>query len=314
MIFDEAQRAWNQEQASKFMKEKCSLENFNQSEPRFLIDVMNRHQDWCVIICLIGGGQEINTGEAGISEWINALNHHFNDWQLYYSPYLIRQSEYLNDGELLEYLNQYGQTKNELHLTTSVHSFRSEQLSSFINQLLQLNTDTAKQLYQFISENYPIVPTRNLGKAKQWLKQHAKSSKCDGLLASSGGRRLKAFGIDVKNEINESDWFLNDSNDVRSAYFLEDVATEFSVQGLELDWACVAWGANFYIQNGVWHYQNFKGSKWQNINQVHNQQYLLNAYRVLLTRARQDMMIWIPNGNNEDKTRVCEYYDVLINI
>lgn len=235
VVFDEAQRAWDCEQASKFMKQKRGQETFNQSEPQFLIEVMNRHQDWCVIICLIGGGQEINTGEAGLSEWIRALKSHFNDWQVYFSEYLIRQPEYLSHNELKDWLIQNGQSQSSLHLATSIRSFRSEQLSNFINELLNLNVDSATSLYTQISPNYPIVLTRDLNTAKQWLQQQAKGSERYGLVASSGGRRLKALGIDVKNEIDECHWFLNNSDDVRSSYFLEDVATEFSVQGLELD-------------------------------------------------------------------------------
>ncbi|EXI62810.1 hypothetical protein MHD_06710 [Mannheimia granulomatis] len=308
VIFDEAQRAWNKEQAASFMKRKRNKEDFNQSEPQFLIEVMNRHQDWCVIICLIGGGQEINTGEAGLSEWIVALKHHFKDWKIYYSP-LIHQAEYLNDELLNDYLENKGQKQNSLHLATSVRSFRSEQLSHFINELLKNNQESAKNLYQTIAKDYPIVLTRDLLLAKQWLVEQAKGSERYGLLASSGARRLKAFGIDCKNDIDETYWFLNDKDDVRSAYFLEDVATEFCVQGLELDYACVAWDANFYRENGQWHYQNFKGSTWQKIKNISNQNYLLNAYRVLLTRARQGMVIFIPTGCSKDNTRLAKYYD-----
>lgn len=309
VIFDEAQRAWNEQKASQFMKDKRGLETFNQSEPQFLINVMNRHQDWCVIICLIGGGQEINTGEAGLSEWILALKEYFKHWYIYYSDYLNTQPEYLNQIELKDWLTRYGKSETNLHLATSVRSFRSEQLSNFINALLNKNIELSKKLLANIQKNYPIVLTRDLTAAKQWLKLQAKGSERYGLLVSSGARRLKAFGVDCKNEINEADWFLNNNDDVRSSYFLEDVATEFSVQGLELDYACVAWDANFYMQNDVWHYQNFKGSKWQNINQKHHQNYLINAYRVLLTRARQGMVIWIPNGDELDHTRKPAYYD-----
>lgn len=309
VIFDEAQRAWNESKASQFMKEKRGLEDFNQSEPHFLIDIMNRHQGWSVIICLIGGGQEINTGEAGLSEWILALKTHFKNWQVYYSDYLNTQPEYLDQTELINWLTQYGKSEKNLHLATSVRSFRSEQLSNFINALLNQNIDLSKKLLTAIKDNYPIVLTRDLNKAKQWLKSQAKGSERYGLLVSSGARRLKAFGVDCKNELNEANWFLNSNDDVRSSYFLEYVATEFSVQGLELDYACVAWDANFYIKNNTWHYQNFKGNKWQKINQTYNQNYLLNAYRVLLTRARQGMVIWLPESDEFDNTRKPEYYD-----
>lgn len=209
VIFDEAQRAWDREQVSSFMKRKRGLDDFNQSEPQFLINVMNRHKGWCMIICLIGGGQEINTGESGLSEWIRTLKIHFSDWKIYYSPDLLTHSEYLNDLTLSEYLKHQGEEKTQLHLAISVRSFRSEQVSNFINALLELNKDLAKKLYQSIKNDYPIFLTRNLNTAKQWLKDQARGNERYGLLASSGSRRLKAFGIDCKNEINESDWFLN---------------------------------------------------------------------------------------------------------
>ena len=308
VVFDEAQRAWNQHQTSKFMSQKRGQSDFNQSEPEFLIEVMNRHQNWCVIVCLIGEGQEINTGEAGLVAWMQALQSSYPDWQGHYSNLIVNQDNYLQDAAIKSWLSTTGVEQNHLHLATSVRSFRSEKVSAWVHALLDMD-EQAKSLWKEIQSNYPIVLTRDLQKAKAWVKAQAKGSERYGLVASSGARRLKALGVHVKNEIDVANWFLNPKYDVRSSYFLEDVATEFDVQGLELDWVCLAWGDNFYYQDNQWHYQSFKGCKWQNINKEEDKQFTKNAYRVLLTRARQGMVIWIPEGSESDNTRQKEFYD-----
>lgn len=308
VVFDEAQRAWNQHQTCKFMRQKRGRPDFNKSEPEFLIEVMNRHQDWCVIVCLIGGGQEINTGEAGLVAWMQALKSSYIDWQVHYSNLIVNQDNYLQDTEIKNWLSTTGVKQNHLHLATSVRSFRSEKVSAWVHALLDID-EQAKSLWKEIKSNYPIVLTRDLQKAKAWVKAQAKGSERYGLVASSGARRLKALGVHVKNEIDVANWFLNPKDDVRSSYFLEDVATEFDVQGLELDWVCLAWGENFYYQGNQWYYQSFKGCKWQNINKEEDKQFTQNAYRVLLTRARQGMVVWIPEGSESDNTRQKKFYD-----
>jgi len=309
VIFDEAQRAWTNEQASSFMRRKKGIDDFNMSEPEFLIEVMNRHYDWCTIVCLIGGGQEINTGEAGLEEWINSLRNHFADWSVHYSNKILNSENYLKSEASKKWLVNNGMSESDLHLAVSVRSFRSEKLSNFIHELLNINIDNAKKIYLEIKDLYPIVLTRELEMAKKWLRQQAKGSERIGLISSSGARRLRPTGIDVKNEISAPNWFLNDSQDIRSSYFLEEVATEFDIQGLEIDWACVAWGGNFYMDNKSWNYQNFKGTKWQNINKELDKEYLRNTYRVLLTRARQGMVIYIPKSSEIDQTRSRKIYD-----
>lgn len=309
VVFDEAQRAWTKQQASSFMKRKKGIENFNMSEPEFLIDVMNRHQDWCTIICLIGGGQEINTGEAGLEEWIVALKEHYSEWEIHYSNLITDNENYLKQTTLKNWLTNNANVQKDLHLAVSVRSFRSEKLSDFIHELLDLKKTPAIELYKELCSVYPIVITRNLELAKKWIKNKAKGTERVGLIASSGARRLRPHGIDVKNEIEAANWFLNDKEDIRSSYYMEDIATEFDIQGLEIDWACVAWGANFHLNGKTWKYQRFKGTKWQNINKEIDKSYLKNTYRVLLTRARQGMAIFIPEGCDSDKTRPNEFYD-----
>jgi hypothetical protein len=309
VVFDEAQRAWTKHQLSFFMKRKKGEENFDKSEPEFLIDVMNRHNDWCTIVCLIGGGQEINTGEAGLEEWISSLKKHFENWEIHYSNLILESDNYLKSDRTKNWLKNNGKSETELHLAVSVRSFRSEKLSDFIHELLNIKQDSAKRIYQVVKNEYPIVLTRNLDTAKKWIREQAKGTERIGLISSSGARRLRPVGIDVKNEISAPNWFLNDKMDIRSSYFLEEVATEFDIQGLEIDWACVAWGANFYMNNTDWKYQNFKGTKWQNINQEVDKEYLKNTYRVLLTRARQGMVVFIPESSDIDHTRPSEFYD-----
>jgi len=309
VVFDEAQRAWNKEQTSSFMKRKKGKEDFSMSEPEFLIDVMNRHADWCSIVCLIGGGQEINTGEAGLEEWINAFMNNYSDWDIHYSNLITDSSNYIKTDTQKKWLQENANSQSELHLSVSVRSFRSEKLSSFVYELLELNSDNAQKLYLEIQKDFPIYVTRDFLKAKNWLRNKAKGSERTGLIASSGARRLRFLGVDVKNEISAPNWFLNENTDVRSSNFLEDVATEFDIQGLEIDWSCLIWGANFHLNKGKWKHQNFRGSKWMNINQEINRDYLKNTYRVLLTRARQGMVIFIPEGSEIDHTRPSSFYD-----
>ena len=308
-LFDEAQRAWTLEQTSNFMKRKKNTPNFNHSEPEFLISCLDRHDDWAVVVCLVGGGQEINTGEAGISEWINSVHNTFNDWDVYISSRLT-DSEY-GTGEALKILDgRSNVTYNDsLHLSVSMRSFRAENVSLLIKQILDLNVEEAKSTLSNVNSKYPIVITRDLSKAKQWLKEKARGSERYGIVVSSQAERLRPHSIFVSSPMDPVHWFLDDKNDVRSSYYLEDVATEFDVQGLELDWVCVTWDADFrYTKNG-WQHWSFKGNKWQRINKLERQNYLKNAYRVLLTRARQGMVIVIPPGDKDDHTRPPSFYN-----
>lgn len=308
-IFDEAQRAWNKEMTTNFMSRKKGRPGFQFSEPEFLISCLDRHKDWAVIVCLVGGGQEINTGEAGISEWIESLNRSFPEWKVYISNKL-EDSEYAS-GKSLELIKEhkYVSIKPELHLSVSLRSFRAEHLSLLIKNILDLNIDKAKEYLIEINKKYPIVISRDLGKAKQWLKSKARGSERYGIVVSSQAQRLKPYAIDVKSPMDPIHWFLDDKDDVRSSYYLEDVATEFHVQGLELDWACVTWDADFRYSQDGWQHYSFVGNKWQHIRKEERKQYLKNAYRVLLTRARQGMVIVVPEGDSQDPTRMNEYYD-----
>lgn len=311
-IFDEAQRAWTKEELQRFMKEKKGIDNFPYSEPEYLISCMNRREDWGVVVCLVGNGQSINKGEAGLKEWIESIHRRFSTWDVYMSQYLITSGDVTK--EELNLIKSSLVPCEALHLKMSMRSFRSENVSIFINQLLALDKENARTTLKKLG-HYPIALTRSLESAKQWLKVHARGSERYGILASSKGERLKAININVRYQPDFVHWFLEDETDIRSSNALEDTLTEFKVQGLEIDWACVAWDADLRLnkQHTKWqHYQLRSGTKWQNIHKEINQEYQINAYRVLLTRARQGMIIVVPKGDTgvpPDETRRPEWYD-----
>ncbi|MEP6820671.1 MAG: DNA/RNA helicase domain-containing protein [bacterium] len=291
------------------VRRKNKVLDFNQSEPEFLISCLNRHLDWAVIVCLVGGGQEINTGEAGISEWIQSLNRSFPDWHIYISPRLT-DSEYGAGKVLNELSARPNVTTNEnLHLAVSMRSFRAENVSRLVKDLLDLEAQNARETLADLNAKYPIVITRDLAKAKQWLKSQARGSERYGIVVSSQAERLKPHAIDVKTKVNPVHWFLHGKEDVRSSYYLEDVATEFYIQGLELDWTCVTWDADFRHTAKGWQHWSFTGARWNHIRKAERQTYLKNAYRVLMTRARQGMVIVVPPGDSDDPTRKPEFYD-----
>ena len=325
-IFDEAQRSWTQKRIADYLKRggtygnKLKVPNFPMSEAEFLIWSLDQREDWAVIICLVGGGQEINTGEAGISEWIDALNNKFKKWNVYISDKLT-EPEYA-EGQVTEKLegNLNVSFSDKLHLAVSLRSFRAETLSNFIHSLLSFNAN-AKDLYQEIKKKkYPILLTRDMDKARQWLREHARGNEHTGILVTKVAARFKPLAVNVlaQGDENAIHWFLEDKTDIRSSNYLEDAATEIQVQGLELDYACVLWDADMRCENGSWTYHKFNGKdKWNPENNDENRKYMLNAYRVLLTRARQGLVICVPEGNSnktpegfpEDPTRLPEFYD-----
>jgi Schlafen group 3, DNA/RNA helicase domain len=313
VIFDEAQRAWNLRQTANFMLRKKKRPGFTHSEPEFLISYMDRHQDWAVVVCLVGGGQEINIGEAGIDAWLEAVNRSFPDWEMYISSRLI-DSEYAA-GKALEAVQNHPRTHfdDSLHLAVSMRSFRAENVSAFVKALLDCERDQAKTAFAELAARYPIAITRNLNAAKEWVRSRARGSERYGLVASSKAMRLKPHAIDIRVAVDPVHYFLNERNDTRSSFYLEDAATEFQVQGLELDWVCVTWDGDFRFNGSGWDHHDFRGNRWCNIANFDNRVYLRNAYRVLLTRARQGMVVFVPRGNASDPTRAPAFYDSTFN-
>lgn len=306
-IFDEAQRAWTADQLSRFMKEKKGIFGFNQSEPEFLIGIMDRHADWAAVVCLIGGGQEINTGEAGLGEWFKTIKEKYPSWDVYVSD-RITDAEYLGGAQVTELLSNI-RIEQDLHLAVSLRSFRSEKVSAFVKALLDMDADQARILLDGFRDVYPIVLTRELKTAKAWIHAKAKGTQRYGMTASSGAGRLRTHGVWVQSKIDAPTWFLNGTEDVRSSYYLEETATEFDIQGLELDWSIVCWDANMRYTGETFEYFNFRGSRWEHVNQPIKAQYLKNAYRVLLTRARQGFVIFLPAGDAADPTRDPAFYN-----
>lgn len=325
-IFDEAQRAWTHKRIADYLKRggtygnKVKVANFPMSEAAFLIWSLDQREDWATIVCLIGGGQEINTGEAGISEWIAALNERFPHWNVYISDKLT-EPEYAEGkvNELLEH-NPNVVYSDKLHLGVSLRSFRAERLSAFVHSLLSFNPDAAELYKNVVSHGYPIVLTRSMDKARKWLRQQARGTQQTGILISKVSARFKPLAVHVlpQSEDNAVHWFLEDKTDVRSSNYLEEAATEIQVQGLEVDFACVLWDADMRYDNGKWTFWKFNGkTQWTPEKNYEPQKYMLNAYRVLLTRARQGMVICVLKGNErtthegfpEDPTRQPSFYD-----
>lgn len=314
-IFDEAQRSWDLEHLAGWLARGGSrggmkkVADFPMSEAEFLIWSLDLRKDWAVIVCLVGGGQEINTGEAGIGEWIRAVNETFPNWKVYLSKHLT-DKEYA-EGNVAELIknNHNAVQVDQLHLATSMRSFRAENLSKFVHYILDRDAEQARNVYQTFKDKYPIVLTRDIDRAKQWLEEHARGSERYGIVVSSQAYRLKPLAIDVRLQPDVEHWFLADKTDVRSSLFLEDAATEFDIQGLELDWTCLVWDGDFRYTHTGWDHNAFRGSKWIKIRQREAQSYQLNAYRVLMTRARQGMVICVPKGSPKDITRLPEFYD-----
>ena len=329
-IFDEAQRSWTHKRLADYLKRggtygnKLKVPNFPMSEAAFLIWSLDQREDWATIICLVGGGQEINTGEAGISEWINALNEKFPYWNVYISSKLT-EAEYA-EGKVNELLEKNDKVtySDHLHLAVSLRSYRAEKLSAFVHALLAIEP-TAAELYNEIKDKYPIVLTRDMEKAKRWLHSKVRGTERTGVLITKESARFKPLGIHVLSSGDENavHWFLEDKIDTRASNYLEDAATEIQVQGLELDYTCLLWDADMRYDNGEWRFYRFNGqTKWVEQTPTSESKqdlikYMLNAYRVLLTRARAGMIICVPAGNAnknpsgfwEDSTRLPEYYN-----
>ena len=309
-IFDEAQRAWDKSNLTDFMKRKKGVPDFNRSESEFLIEIMDRHQDWATIVCLVGGGQEIYTGEAGIADWFHALRSKYPDWDIYLSDKMT-DSEYVGTSSITQLLEgRIYIVEPSLHLGVSLRSFRSEKLASFTKALLDNCPEDASEIYEELSVSYPIYLTRDFNSAKAWIKKKARGTERYGLLASSEGKRLRGEGIWVPSEINHVGWFLNGKDNVDSSYYLEVAASEFKVE-----YAVLAWDADLRRNDDDFDFFRFRGTRWNHINIEQRQKYLKNAYRVLLTRARQGLIVYVPKGADkaEDPSRDRTLYDGIFN-
>ncbi len=272
---------------------------------------MSRHESWSVIIALVGGGQEINTGEGGIAEWGKALEKKYPDWEIHISPELLFGDSSTSGQTLFKAIpkNVIIHRESNLHLSVSQRSFKAINLNSWVNAVISNDSVEALGISEKIKQTFPLKITRDINKAKEWLRQKKSGTKRIGLIASSGGLRLKPYGIYVRSDIDEAMWFLNDETDIRSSYYLEIVATEYKIQGLELDWVGICWDADLRRDKEIWDFKNFSGTEWQQTKSLAEQQFLLNTYRVLLTRAREGIIIFVPEGDINDHTCLPEFYD-----
>lgn len=304
VVFDEAQRAWDAAQSQR---------KFNRpfSEPEMMLEIMDRHDGWAAVVALVGGGQEINRGEAGLGEWGRVLQEKFPHWRIAISPALLT-GDHSTASQVLftgEQPNLDVTPHRDLHLDVSIRAYRAERLSEFVGYLLDNQPQHCRQLLQTELNDYPLHIARDLSLAQAWLRAKKIGTRRYGMIASSGARRLKAHGYDVTRQIDVANWFLNPDCDVRSSYYLEDIATEFDIQGLELDWLIIGWGGDFRHVDGVWDFRQFRGTRWTAVHQELTRAYIKNKYRVLLTRAREGLVIWIPPGDDEDRTRKPGIYD-----
>ena len=311
IIFDEAQRAWDADQCFKKVGRQ-------ESEPELILSIMDRHPDWAVIVALVGGGQEINTGEAGLSEWGRSLQHRFPKWRVAVSPkalvsgQLDRMQQLFADGppSEMEVL-----AEPALHLNVSLRSYKAEAVSKWVDAVVAGDSGLARQILPDC-EGFHLALTRDLASARKWLREHTRGERRSGLLASSGAMRLRAEGIELSSGFRQGnkqlyvDWFLNDLDDIRASNQLEVAATEYECQGLELDLTSVCWGGDLQMSTeGGWQMRKLIGSKWNSIKKARDQRYLLNSYRVLMTRAREGMIIWVPRGSETDPTQAPADFD-----
>jgi hypothetical protein len=319
VVFDEAQRMWDQHEADKNIQ-SLGLPPRGKSEPDLFIEHMDKLDDWAVILCLLGGGQEINKGEDGLIEWLKSIKTNFPHWNVFGAPE-ISTKEYLGDISADTALDLVNKTFiDELHLKTSTRSFKAGNFSIMINHLLARETSQVKEIVKEFNEKddkekYHLLITRDIQTAKDWVKKKVRGNERCGIFTTALSHRLWPEGIVKRGqrEFNELGWWLDDEDHIDSSLALEIPCTEFFSQGLELDWSIFAWDACLRPNNSDWDYLRFERSKWKKITKETKRKYLKNAFRVLLTRARQGMIIFVPKGDENDKSRLPEFYDRIYN-
>jgi hypothetical protein len=304
VVFDEAQRAWDAKRTAEYLTDDA-IEFRGLSEPALLLSILDR-QPWATLIALVGGGQEINRGEAGLAEWGHALAEKFRHWSVAVSAQAM-SGGYGAGAKLFEDGIGDGldvEVQPNLHLDNPTRQFRGRTIANWTEALLRGDAGECRRI---LGENpdYPIRMTRTLSAAKAWLGSIARGTERYGCIASSEAKRLRAEGLELPPPRADGveHWFLKAKGDVRSSFQLEVAATEFQIQGLELDWICVCWGGDFLRSSDRWDLKRLRGTAWQRVGQDSARDYLVNSYRVLLTRARQGIVLFVPNGDDKDLTR-----------
>jgi hypothetical protein len=306
IVFDEAQRAWDVRQGKKKFDRYAS-------EPSLLLELMGRHADWSACVCLVGGGQEINAGEQGVAGWGEALRRLSNRdaprWRVFGPPDVLNGGPSAGGfalGDVTEgiAINQ----EPALQLVVPFRSFRSPETSKWVEYVLDGNTEAAATLSASLGD-YPIMLTRSLACTRRWLRDQARGYRRCGLVATSRARRLRADGLGVEliatDGADIAHWYLNARDDIRSSYALEVTTNQYTSQGLELDFVGVCWGGDFLRAEaaGQWVFRTLSGNKWHTVSSSKNRDFIKNSYRVLLTRAREGLVIWVPEGDKNDSTR-----------
>jgi hypothetical protein len=302
IVFDEAQRAWD----AVYGAQKFGLPD---SEAAIVLDIMHRHSDYAVIVGLVGNGQEINTGEAGLSEWGRALEQR-PAWQIRAAPGVINAAE---PRQCLFKTSPSGLTTNpDLHLSVPIRQIRSANAAPWVDAVLRGNQTEAAKIAKQTQEGVPFFVTRSLAEMRTALRDRARGERRAGLVCSSGAKRLVADGLwpkfDHIDNKTVANWFLKRWPDIRASDALEIPATEFACQGLELDYVGLCWGGDF-IRSPNWIARNFSGTKWQYPKRQDAIDFCRNTYRVLLTRSRYDTIIWVPQGDPSDITREPRLFD-----
>ena len=299
IVFDEAQRAWNVAQNRKRFGRSVS-------EPQMLLEIMSRHTDWAVVIALVGGGQEINRGEAGLAEWGRALAA-IGGWKVVAAPGVLEGSAATAGSRLFENITYADvAADSSLHLEVSLRSIRAERISDWVNLVLDGKAEAARDISRRFDT--PPILTRNLGDLRGWLRQMRRGTARVGLVGSAHAARLRADGLEPSFDFHRffdwENWFLDDDDDVRSSSRLEVYATQFEIQGLELDWVGVCWGDDLLWSGSEWISYRFNNKAWLPRERDEKHQFRLNAYRVLLTRARQGSIIYVPRPDAGDDSRM----------
>jgi hypothetical protein len=314
IVVDEAQRCWSADWAMRKTRDKAV--RLTQSEPAHLLESMARHDGFCAVVCLVGGGQEIHAGEGGLAEWGNALRRHRENgiaWRVRVAPDVMDPADPRQHLGKLEEI----QTIAALHLAVPLRQIRSTAVAAWVDQVLAGNSPAALAI-SCDAGDLPVLLTRDPAAMRKWLRTHARGLRRAGLLASSGAARLRAEGFGAElphmDAAAVAHWFLDRfPDDVRASDALEVVATEFSCQGLELDYVGLCWDADLIREQGrrEWRVRVFRGTRWQLPQRAETISNQINTYRVLLTRARYETVICGPLGAANDPTRTPATYDAI---
>ncbi|CAI9831633.1 conserved hypothetical protein [Nitrosopumilaceae archaeon] len=302
IVLDEAQRVWTGDKLAQHIK---SGYGSGMSEPELVLDMLAGKREWAVLVCLVGDGQEIKKEETGLGGWLDAVERD-KRWDVYLPDGCRRLINAGSHGDPRYRFREW------LHLSRSLRSFKDESVSEFINCLVDKgdSSDAAKmrEMASGFGSRYPIRVTRDIARARRWLGNMVRANQSCGVIAHNKSKRLRSYGICLNPDLDVRGWFLGGRDSVNSSHYMEEVADQYQTQGLELDWTCVCWDANLR-HNGRWDYNTFRGNDWVRVRDGDGQRSLRNSYRVLLTRARHGMVIFVPRGDSSDETRDPAYYD-----